>query len=206
MRGFSIVDGNRQIVIAGVEGAGRRSFASLYFPNANTDESSLRLSRKVDEVVVVVILDCCHLQNLAEADVLQDVSTAIKRWDEKTVRLLLVLGRIDLVCTRRQNRAWLEAVMRGYQPYLRKIKAKNRKIIAHSNLAVQRMRQMLDDEVDADDVDDLNCLLFKAGRRLPKTVSADNAKMYIGSHLKSLQMLTGEYYAKEFLKTTRKDK
>lgn len=81
MRGFSIVDGNRQIVVTGVEGAGRRSFASLYFPTVNTDESSIRLSRKVDEVVVVVMLDCCHLQNLAEADALQDVSTAIKGWD-----------------------------------------------------------------------------------------------------------------------------
>lgn len=165
MRGFSIVDGNRQIVVTGVEGAGRRSFASLYFSNANTDESSIRLSRKVDEVVGVVILDCCHLQNLAEADVLQDVSTAIKRWDEKTVRLLLVLGRIDLVCTRRQNRAWLEAVMRKYRPYLKNIKAKKRKIIAHSNLAVQWVRQALNGEIDAEDIEDLGHLLSKAARR-----------------------------------------
>ena len=127
MRGFSILDRDRQIIITGVEGAGRRSFASLYFPNENPVETTIRLSRKVEEVLVVVMLDCCHLQNLAEADVLQEVSTAIKRWETKAVRLLLVLGRIDLACTRRQNRAWLEAVMREYRPYLKTIKAKKRK-------------------------------------------------------------------------------
>lgn len=205
MRGFSIVDGNRQIVVTGVEGAGRRSFASLYFPNVNMEESTIRLSRKVDEVVVVVILDCCHLQNLAEADVLQEVSAAIKRWDAKTVRILLVLGRIDLVCTRRQNRAWLEAVMREYRPYLKTIKAKKRKIIAHSNLAVQWVRQALNGEIDAEDIEDLGHLLSKAGRRLPRFISSDNARAYVSSHLKSLQMLSGEYYVKEFLKA-RKDK
>lgn len=205
MRGFSIVDGDRQIVVTGVEGAGRRSFASLYFPNENPVETTIRLSRKVEEVLVVVMLDCCHLQNLAEADVLQEVSTAIKRWETKTVRLLLVLGRIDLVCTRRQNRAWLEAVMREYRPYLKTIKTKKRKIIAHSNLAVQWVRQALNGEIDAEDIEDLGRLLSKAGRRLPRFISPDNARAYVSSHLKPLQMLSGEYYAKEFLKA-RMDK
>lgn len=205
MRGFSILDRDRQIIITGVEGAGRRSFASLYFPDENPVETTIRLSRKVEEVLVVVILDCCHLQNLAEADVLQEVSTAIKRWEAKTVWLLLVLGRIDLVCTRRQNRAWLEAVMQEYRPYLKAIKAKKRKIIAHSNLAVQWVRQALNGEIDAEDIDDLGYLLSKAGRRLPRFVSVDTAKKYVCSHLKSFRMLSGEHYAKEFLKA-RKDK
>ena len=205
MRGFSILDRDRQIIITGAEGAGRRFFASLYFPNENPVETTIRLSRKVEEVLVVVMLDCCHLQNLAEADVLQEVSTAIKRWETKAVRLLLVLGRIDLVCTRRQNRAWLEAVMREYRPYLKKIKAKKRKIIAHSNLAVQWVRQALNGEIDADDIEDLGHLLSKAGRRLPGFISPNNVRAYVSSHLKPLQMLSGEYYAKEFLKA-RKDK
>ena len=202
MRGLSINSHGRQIVITGVEGAGRKFFASLYFPAERPAENSIRLSAKAKEVIVVVVLDCCHLQNLAEADVLKDVAATIKRWKSKPIRMLLVLGRIDLVCTRHQNRKWLESVMREYKPYLKKIKARERVIVAHSNLAVQRMRQAIDDEVEADDVDDLSYLLSKTGHRLPKSVSVNNAKKYIGSHLKSLQMLTGEYYVNQFLTKT----
>lgn len=203
MRGLSVIDDNRQVVVTGVEGAGRRFFASLYFPNANPVVKSIRLLRKIDEVVVVVILDCCHLQNLAEAAVLQEVSVLVKRWKAKTVRLLLVLGRIDLVCTRRQNRAWIEAVMREYRPYLKKIKCKKRMIIAHSNLAVQWVRQALNGEIGAEDIEDLGHLLSKTGRRLPKFISPDSATAYVRSHLKFFQMLSGEYCVKEFLKTRK---
>lgn len=205
MRGFLIIERDRQVVITGVEGAGRRSFASLYFPNINLIEKPVRLSKKCKNVVIVVLLDCCHLQNLAEASVLNNVSAAIKRWKTRHIRLLLVLGRIDLVCSRRQNRDWLEIVMREYCPYLKKIRTRTKTIIAHSNLAVEWTRRALDSVADADDVEDFGYLLSKAGHRMPRFVSAGNLKTYIASHLKSLQKLSGEYYVKNFLKA-KKDK
>jgi len=64
---------------------------------------------------------------------------------------------------------------------------------------VRRLRETLEGEVDVDDVDDLNYLLSKVGRRLPKFVSSGNVKKYIDSHGRSLQLLTGEYFAKNFL-------
>ncbi len=193
---------SRQIVITGVEGAGRRFFASLYFPTAKPTEKQVRLSAKAEEIIIVAVLDCRHLQNQAEANMLKAVTRAVNRWQSKNVRVLLVLGQIDLVCTHRQNRNWIEKVMSEYKHCLVSLKTREKKIVAHSNLAVNRIRQVLVDEIDADDLDDLNYLLFKVGHRLPKSVSVDNVKMYIGKHLKSIQMLTGEYYINQFLTKT----
>lgn len=205
MTGFSIIDRGRQIIITGIEGAGRRSFASIYFPTAELIEKPVRLSKKVKEVIVIAILDSRHLQNQAEADALRQVAVAVKRWKSAKVRILLVLGQTDLVCNRRQNRNWVEEVMREYKPYLSKLRIKVRTIVAHSNLAIQRLREIENGEVDVDDVDDLDYLLSKAGRRLPKVVSSDSVKTYICSHRKALQMLTGEYYVNKFLKLPAKD-
>ena len=205
MTGFSIIDRGRQIIITGIEGAGRRSFASIYFPTAELIEKPVRLSKKVKEVVVIAILDSRHLQNQAEADALRQIAVAVKRWKSAKVRILLVLGQTDLVCNRRQNRYWVAEVMREYKPYLSKLRIKVRTIVAHSNLAIQRLREIENGEVDVDDVDDLDYLLSKAGRRLPKVVSSDSVKTYISSHRKALQMLTGEYYVNKFLKLSVKD-
>lgn len=189
----------KMAVVVGVEGAGRKTFASLYFPPIKLTEKHIRLSSEVTEVVVAALLDCCHLQNLAEKDMLDELAATIQRWDSQNVRILLVLGRADLVCTRRQNREWIEGVMCAYEPYLKKLKAKRRAIIAHSNLAVQRVRQALDAELDADDVEDINYLLQKVGHRMPHEVTADNVRAYLRSHWRTLQMLTGEFYVNRFI-------
>ena len=89
--------------------------------------------------------------------------------------------------------------MCAYEPYLKKLKAKRRAIIAHSNLAVQRVRQALDAELDADDVEDINYLLQKVGHRMPHEVTVDNVRAYLRSHWRTLQMLTGEFYVNRFI-------
>lgn len=203
VKGFFIVENGRQIVITGVKGAGRRFFASLYFPKSELEETKIRLSAKPKEVLVVVILDCSHLQNQEEADMLEDVASAINRCKSRSVRLLIVFGRIDLVCTHHQNRKWLECVIQEYKPYLKKIKAKKRTVIAHSNLAVLRFRQICNGGIDADDVDDINYLLAKAGRRLPAGITMDNVQEYLGTHKGVLQRLTGEYFVNRFFNSIK---
>lgn len=193
-------------MITGVDGAGRKTFASLYFPLEKLVESQIRISRCAKEVVVVVQLDSCHLQNQAEADVLESVQKAVKRWKGRTLRLLLLLNKTDLVCSRRQNRDWIESVMCEYSPYLKKVKARQKCIAAHSSLAVKRMHQMMEGEIDDDDVEELGYLLRKSGHRIPKSVSPFNAKVYLASHLKSFQMLTGERVVSEFLKKSKKER
>lgn len=52
MNGFFMIDEyNRQIVVIGVEGAGRKSFCSLYFPKMERTEKQIRscLAQKVPE-------------------------------------------------------------------------------------------------------------------------------------------------------------
>lgn len=130
------------------------------------------------------------------------VAKARKRnWKRVSVRVLLVLGRIDCVCDRRHNRRWVEEVMRGYTPYLKSLRAKQTAVIAHSNLAVTRFAQLLSGTIDDDDVDDIDYLLSKCGLRLPKTISKNNAKKYLSTHRTALQMLSGEYSVRRFLET-----
>lgn len=204
--GFSIVDGYRQVVITGVEGAGRKSFAALYFPCTELVERKVRVLHHAKEIFVIILLDSCHLQNQAEAEVLEDVQKAVKRWKGRTLRVLLLLNKTDLVCSRHQNRDWVESVMREYAPYVRKIKAKQKQIAAHSSLSVKRMNQMLLTEIDDDDVEELGCLLLKSGHRMPKSVSSLNAKAYLTSHLKTFRMLSGERVVSEFLKKNKKER
>lgn len=187
-------------MITGVDGAGCKLFVSLYFPLEKLVERQIRISRRAKEVAVVVLLDSCHLQNQAEADVLESVQKAVKRWKGRTLRLLLLMNKADLVCSRRQNRDWIESVMCEYSPYLKKVKARQKRIAAHSSLAVKRLRQMMEGEIDDDDVEELGYLLLKSGHRMLKSVSPLNAKAYLASHQKSFQMLTGERVVSEFLK------
>ena len=200
MFGLSIREKDRQIVITGVDGAGRKTFASLYFPLEKLVEGQVRISHRAKEIAVVVLLDSCHLQNQAEADVLENVREVIKRWKKRPTRLLLLLNKTDLVCSRRQNRDWVESVMREYAPYLKRVKARQKRIAAHSSLAVKRMHQMMSGEIDDDDVEELGYLLLKSGHRMPRSVSTLNATAYLASHQKSFQMLTGERVVSEFLK------
>ena len=200
MLGLSILEKDRQIVITGVDGAGRKTFASLYFPAKKLVEGQFHISRRAKEIAVVVLLDSCHLQNQAEADVLESVQKAVKRWKGRPLRLLLLLNKTDLVCSRRQNRDWVESVMCEYASCFKKVKARQKCIAAHSSLAVKRMHQMMEGEIDDDDVEELGYLLLKSGHRMPRSVSTLNAKAYLASHQKSFQMLTGERVVSEFLK------
>jgi hypothetical protein len=200
MKGFSLLEHGRQVVLTGVEGAGRNSFASLYFPEMQQREKTIRLSRRTKRLVVVVMLDSRHLQNLAEEKVLNAVAKARKRnWKRVSVRVLLVLGRIDCVCDRHQNRQWVEEVMCGYKPYLKSLRVGRAAVVAHSNLAVARLADLLAEDIDDDDMDDIKHLLSKCGRRLPRTLSKDNAKEFLVAHCKTLQMLSGEYPDRRFL-------
>ena len=176
-------------------------FASLYFPKMQQKEKVIRRSRKAREIIVIVMLDSCHLQTLAEESVLSAFSKTRKNWKQMAVKVLLVLGRIDCVCDRRHNRRWVEEVMRGYTPYLKSLRAKQVAMVAHSNLAVTRFAQLLSETIDDDDVDDIDYLLSKCGLRLPKTISKNNAKEYLSTHRTALQMLSGEYSVRRFLET-----
>lgn len=204
MKGFSMLDGNRQIVLTGVEGAGRNSFASHYFPKMKQQEKSIRLSRRADEVIVVAMLDSRKLQNLAEEAILESLAKARKNWKRVPARVLLVLGRIDCVCDRRQNRKWIEEVMRGYTGYLKKLKVRRAAIVAHSNLAVEKVGELLQGTIDGDDVDDIRYLLSRCGHHLPRTIVKDNLGKYLLTHRTAAQMLSGELFVRRFLEPTKK--
>ena len=196
-----MVDRDRQIVLTGVEGSGRDSFASYYFPAMERSEKVIRIAAQVQKVLVVAMLDCRHLQNLAEAAMLESLAEAEKKWKTVSIRNMLVLGRVDCVCDRRQNRAWVEEVVRLYKGYLKKLHVKAATIVAHSNLAVARCAELASSQIDQDDLDDLSYLLAKSGHRLPSAVSVKNAKKYVQTHTGALQRLTGEYFVRQIIET-----
>ena len=200
MKGFSLIEQERQIIVTGVDGAGRNLFCSYYFPQMKRKEIVVHISRLSSKLLMIIMLDSRRLQTLAEARVLGDFVDFLKNTNGIPVKTLLVLGRIDCVCDRKQNREWVESVMREYQVYFNQNQINDFAIVAHSNLAVLRHAELQASEIDMDDIDDIRYLLAKSGHRLPGSVSVKNAKWYIATHRKALQMLSGEFFVDRFIK------
>ncbi len=201
MKGYSISPNpSSQIFVCGVESAGKKSFLSLFFSEKkNLSLRTFRIREKTRKILFVILLDGIHLQNIEEANLLDEVKKFFQRRDKISKSLLFILGKTDLIYNRRQNQNLLADLSSIYEDFLLKIKTSQRGVIPFSFLATKIHRELLAREIDEEDCDDAKSLLTKAGRHLPSDMSPRAMKTYLNNHRRLFSLLSGETLIHNFI-------
>ena len=194
-------DKDTQVCVCGVDGAGKKSFVSVFFPKEATckQQSSLKISKQTEKLLAIVILDGVHLQNMEEEDVITQISEMCKRNRGIKISILFVLNKVDLIYNRRQNPTLVNDIYTSYQQFFEKIKCHEIKFIAFSYLATKIFHELLSREIDDDDCDDANMMLAKIGKTFSKHFTPDQMKQYLISHKNVFKVFSGETLIKRFI-------
>lgn len=201
MKGYSISPTqSSQIFVCGVESAGKKSFISLFFPEKrNLSLRTFCIREKTQKILFVVLLDGIHLQNIEEANFLDEVKKFFQSRDKISKSLLFVLGKTDLIYNRRLNKNLLNELSSVYEDFLLPLNAFQKGVIPFSFLATKIYRELLAREIDAEDCDDAKSLLLKAGRHLPSDMSPEAMKAYLKDHRRLFSLLSGEALIHNFI-------
>ena len=189
-----------QVFVCGVDGAGKRSFISTFFPSCRKKRQTvLQIKNRPQKVLVVIILDSIHLQNIAEANLLQDIKDIVSAEKNIDFSVLIVLGKTDLIYNRRLVPNLIKDIYQDYKGYLDGLSCARKGFYAFSALATQRTREFLSRKLDNDDMDDVKDMLVKIGRHLPDDISPESIKQYVINHKRAFAVFSGENHIHLFL-------
>lgn len=195
------------IYICGVDGSGKKSFASVFFADkSNYKQLSLfKLPPKVKKLLVIMVLDGVHLQNLAEEEIFFKISGLCKKYRTLEISVLFVLNKVDLIYNRRQNPVLVDEVYTSYKNFFAQIACKEIKFIAFSYLATKIFQSLLSREIDDEDCDDAKTMLAKVGKHFPKKYNPREMKKYLNSHKNVFRILSGETLIARFIERWKEE-
>ena len=189
-----------QIIVCGVDDAGKRTFISLFFPvQKNIRKTKMHIKRQAKRLLIIIILDGIHLQNVEEATLLQSIKDTFSNRKSISLSLLMILGKTDLFYNYRHDPRLIKDIFQKYKQYLDDFNCSQRVFLAFSALATKISRDLLSRDIDCDDSDDVKVLLGKIGRHLPENISPEDTKRYIFAHKNAFSVLSGEKHIQHFL-------
>ncbi len=206
MTGISIHEGKRKILICGVDGAGKKSFANIFFSEKPCKVSKIKLHTNIKKLLFVIILDGLHLENVAEAEVLEEVLN-IKKKQSKDVEVscLVILNKTDLFYNRRKTQKLIREIYEYYQKKLQKYEFKEIYFVAFSYLATKIFHSLTNRIMDKDDCDDACFFLHKIGRHIDENIKPLQMQQYLLSHKNVFSVFSGEKLIQNFLTNWRKE-
>lgn len=206
MKGLSISEKHLQFVICGVEGAGKKSFISYFFPTDKVQVFNGRIRTNTKKLLFVFILDGIHLQNLAEESIFTDIAEMVKkRRKEIDFSCLLILNKTDLIYSKRHAPGLLASICKEYEAKISALGFMHTYVVAFSYVATKILSRLSQNIIDQDDCDDAIYFLNKIGRRLSEGITPVQMRTYLLQHKRALCLFSGEGPVEKTLTHWRKD-
>ena len=193
---------NKQIFICGVDGAGKKSVATLLFPDSQYCFQSINSDKNT---LVIVVLDGVHQQNLAEEQLFKKIAKLQQRFNKKSLKTLLILNKTDLFANTPPVSKRIHQMFESYEIFCKQNKVYISGFIPLSTYAA-KLCQIADHKV-LNTFDSLNIriLLRQIGRSFPEEITDETLLQYVISHKKQLETLSGKLPLEKFIKNWRKD-
>ncbi len=203
--GYSIVENDLQFFICGVEGSGRKSFLSVFFPCEKTTLREFCVDPYVKRILVIVILDGLHQHNIEEEQMLINVARLYAERKDRDMSILFVLNKLDLLNEKPKS----ENVMlmhKSYCSFIQIFNIPSKYFYFFSANTSLFFREILHKEFDELNYLKAQQLLLRIGRNRTVSFSVKKMLRYLKMNHKIFLTISGEYPILNLITQWRKEK
>ena len=194
------IDNISQVIICGVDGAGKKELVSVIFPDLPMVlKTKINIRKNTKKLLFLVVLDGIHLQNIEEENILQEISIICNSIKGIKISILLVLNKIDLIYNYRKNPYLVEEINDNYNEFLKKFGFSHIWFTHFSSFAAKKLHELLSRETDQEDFDDVKNLLHKVAVHPPQNTSPSQIRQYLLDNIDTFCEYTGESVIRQYV-------
>lgn len=193
---------SKQICLCGVDGAGKKTFCSLFAPEIKINIRKISLKKNTTRCLLIILFDGIRQQNIAEEKLLIDVEDFIKTSPTSVgFEIWGVLTKVDTFYNKRKNPSEVRQNCSTYIHFLQKRNIKPSLFVPLAQIGYSILTHILEEPSDNNEEEylDLRLMLGRIGIRFDNDNDFIKLKEYLVDHKYLLSDLTGVGIIKKHL-------